>query len=403
MSLRVLHLSTYASNGGAARAATALDSALKAAGVDSRIATAGGKRFHIARALDRQLWRLQRSPIATWRSPARFGSLTAAQINASDADVVNLHWVTDGFMSIEEIGKITKPVVWSLYDMWPFCGSEHYGVDSPDARWRTGYSQENRPNGESGLDIDRWAWTRKRHRWTPMNMVPASTWLEGVVRSSALMGTWPVTRIPHVVDTHRFAPMDKAQARMRAALPQEIPLILFLASAGIFDQRKGFDLLEDALVSVHSAHPDAQVLVAGPKSSGYESPSGVPIIWQGEVNGDENLQTLYCASDLLVVPSREDNMPLTAMEAQSCGIPVVAFNVGGLPDILVHDETGFLVPPGNTEALADAISALLRDRLLLGSFAEGAVHHAQQTWAPEVISAKYLSVYSTALSSQPQR
>ena len=356
--------------------------------------TATGARFRFTRELDRQLWRLQRSPVATWRSPARFGSLTAAEINASGADVVNLHWITDGFVSIEEIGKITKPVVWSLYDMWTFCGTEHYGVDSPNARWRAGYSRDNRPSDESGLDIDRWTWARKREKWKPMNIVPASSWLEDSIGSSALMGAWPITRIPHVVDTRRFTPMDKGEARNRMGLPQDIPLILFLASAGITDSRKGFDLLEQGLAQVHCDHPAAHVVVAGPPSMTYVSPNGTPIIWQGSVDRDEALQALYCAADLLVVPSREDNMPLTAMEAQSCGVPVVAFNIGGLPDIVVDAETGFLVSPGDIQALGRAISKLMGDQSLLTRFADAAVRHARETWSPTLVAGKYMDLYS---------
>ena len=116
----------------------------------------------IAQILDQQAWRLQRSPTTTWRSPAVFGALSARRINASDADIVHLHWVTDGFLSIREIGRITKPVVWSLVDMWPFAGTEHYGSDTPNARWRTGYTKANRPPGDHDLDMDRIAWQSKR-------------------------------------------------------------------------------------------------------------------------------------------------------------------------------------------------------------------------------------------------
>ena len=123
MAPKVLHLSTYATNGGAARAATTLHEAMLAQGLESEMWTARGAKFKRAQFLDRQLWRLQSSPVKTWRSPARFSSLTAKEINASDADIVNLHWVTDGFLSTEEIGKIEKPIVWSMYDMWPFSGT----------------------------------------------------------------------------------------------------------------------------------------------------------------------------------------------------------------------------------------------------------------------------------------
>jgi len=336
---------------------------------------------------------LQRSPIATWRSPARFGSVSADQINSSSADVVNLHWVTDGFLSIEEIGKITKPIVWSMYDMWPFSGTEHYGVDSSEARWRTGYTRDNRPSDESRWDIDRRVWERKRSRWAAMHMVPASSWLEDSVHASALMRGWPVTRIPHVVDTDAFAPMDQREARYLRGLPDSGPLLLFLASAGITDQRKGFDLLEEALERVRLDHPGVKVVVAGPRTPNYTSPSGVPIMWQGNIEGNEALRALYCSADLLVTPSREDNMPLTAMEAQSCGVPVVAFNTGGLPDIVVNEDTGLLVSPGNTQQLGAAISRLIADQMLLSRMASQAVIHARQTWSPPVVAARYQEIY----------
>lgn len=398
MSLRVLHLSTYATNGGAGRAATALDLALQAAGVESRLKTAHGMHFEISRRLDRTLWRLQSSPIRTWRSPARFGSLSATEINSSSADVVNLHWITDGYLSIEEIGKITKPIVWSLYDMWPFCGTEHYGVNTDSARWRTGYSKDNRPEDESGWDIDRWAWQRKKINWSPMTIVAASRWLGQSVQDSELMGAWPVTRIPHVVDTDLFSPMDKQQARQKLALPETSPLILFLASAGIADERKGFDLLEEALVAIHATQPEAHVVVAGPASTDYTSPSGIPIIWFGNVKGDTDLRTLYCAADLLVVPSREDNMPLTAMEAQSCGVPVVAFDIGGLPDIVKTGETGILVELSNVEQLSSAISRLLENRQLQQSLGASARQHALDTWSPSVIARAYQQLYEDLVS-----
>jgi glycosyltransferase involved in cell wall biosynthesis len=395
--LRVLHLSTYAANGGAARAASALDSALRASGIDSRLVTAHGTKFRLARGLDRKLWHLQRSPTATWRSPARFGSLTAAQINAASADVVNLHWVTDGFLSIEQIGKITKPIVWSMYDMWPFCGTEHYGVDSTQARWRTGYTRDNRPTGETGLDIDRWSWERKASKWAPKHMVPASSWLEASVHASALMGEWPVTRIPHVVNTDTFSPMDQREARHLCGLPESGPLLLFLASAGIFDLRKGFDLLEQALAQVRLENPGVHVVVAGPPAPDYTSPSGVPILWQGNIEGDEKLRALYCSTDLLVVPSREDNMPLTAMEGQSCGVPVVAFDIGGMSDIVVNGDTGALVSRGNTPELGAAISHLLKDEPSRRRMSSLSVLHARETWSPAVVAGRYQDIYAAML------
>ena len=395
---RILHLSTHDTNGGAARAAVALHEAMLGQGVESRLHTGSGPRFLAASTLDRQLWRLQKSPTITWRSPARFGSLRAEHINRSSADVVNLHWVTNGFMSVKEIGRITKPVVWSLYDMWPFAGTEHYGTDAPDARWRTGYTKANRPADESGVDLDRLTWEAKRRDWArPMHIVPASSWLTDSVRGSALMGSWPIHRVPHVVDSAAFSPMRSGDARAQLGLPADVPLILFLASAGIHDARKGFDLLEQALPAVRQVHPDVAVVVVGPVAAAYESPSATRIIWQGPVQGDAALRLLYCAADVTAVPSREDNMPLTAMEATTCGRPVVGFDIGGLPDIVCHQETGFLAAPFDTAQLAVGLSQAVSDSLHEQSWSRQARDHAVATWSGQAIVPQYLDVYAAAM------
>ena len=314
-----------------------------------------------------------------------------------DVDVVDLHWVTDGFLTIEQIAKIEKPVVWSLYDMWAFCGTEHYGVDSPDARWRIGYTRANRPPNESGWDIDRDAWERKKRKWRGSHVVPASSWLTVAAQSSALMQDWPITRIPHVVDQDAFAPRDRAESRRELGVPVDAPTIVFLASAGIRDRRKGFDLLEAALPAVQATHPDVQLIVAGPREIDYASPSGVPIHWLGSLAGDDALSLLYSAADVLAVPSREDNMPLTAMEAQTSGRAVVAFAIGGLPDIVAHHETGFLGPESEPETLAQGLVQALEDARGEDLWGRAARDRALATWSEPVVVRQYLDVYEAAL------
>jgi len=409
----VLHLSTYDANGGAGRAAYALHSAMRAAGVDStmRVArkaenaqkfdptvTAGSDlRFRAANRLDRQLWRLQSSPNDTWRSPARFGSLSAADVNRSNADVVNLHWVTAGLLSIKEIGRIEKPIIWSIYDMWPFSGTEHYGVDAPDARWRRGYTKTNRPKDERGVDIDLHAWEQKRQLWSPSQVVAASTWMHDAVQASALMHDWPVSTIAHVIDCDIFQPTEMFAARNSLGLPTEVPLILFLAGGGIHDPRKGWDLLEQALVRITPTFPTVEVVIVGPIDEAYTNPSGTPIHWRGNVDSNETLALHYNAANVTIVPSREDNMPLTAMEAQSCGKPVVAFAIGGLTDIVDHNSTGHLAEANNTDDLAQGIINAINDSQHDNTWGQNARARALETWSPATVVNQYLDVYEQAL------
>jgi len=410
--LKVLHVSTYDGHGGAGRAAFALHQAMLASGIassmlvaqksssDPQVTALQGRHefaWRAAQFADHLLWNLQKSENKNWRSPARFGALSADVINASDADVVNLHWVTNGFLSIKEISRITKPIVWSLYDMWTFSGTEHYGADSLDARWRSGYTSSNRVAGDSGFDLDRATWNRKEKFWKhPMHLVPASSWLADRAAHSKIVHSWPITRIAHVIDTNTFAPMDRAQARARHSLPTDRSLVLFLSSGGIADDRKGWELLEAAMSKVKSAVPSVEIVIAGPATTDYTHPDGIPITWIGQVEGNAALQSLYAAANVVAVPSKEDNMPLTAMEAQSVGVPVAAFSIGGLPDIALDGVTGSLAPPFDVSALAAGII----DSLGAAGASRGlaARSHAIETWSPKVVVDSYLEIYEQEIA-----
>jgi len=357
-----------------------------------RIAEADSLRFKLAKEADRRLWKLQKSETQTWRSPARFGVLSAKEINNSDADVVHLHWVTDGFLTIETIGRINKPIVWSLCDAWAFSGAEHYATQVSRERSQHGYLPSNRNPNDSGFDLDRWTWKRKNSNWTkPMHLLPASNWLTQVTRESALMGDWPITQIPHIVNTNHFT-SDSEQRKIN-----QQPVVLFIASAGVHDVRKGADLLITALKDPEITQR-LKVIIVGPRPTDQEeqhisSSLNHDLVFYGEAKGDQELIDLYSQADITAVPSREDNMPIAAMESQSCGTPVVAFRIGGLPDIVVPTSSGYLAEPENTHDLAHGIMYVLSQDLR-----ESTRQHAIATWSPDVIVPQLLDVYNKTLS-----
>jgi glycosyltransferase involved in cell wall biosynthesis len=303
-------------------------------------------------------------------------------------------------MSVETIGAITKPIVWSLCDAWAFSGAEHYATDVTAIRATEGYNRDNRPSADSGLDIDRWTWDRKLKSWkTPMQLVPASTWLTTSVENSSLMGDWPITRIPHIIDTNVFAPIDQAGARELMRISSDKPVVLFLASGGISDHRKGWDLLLQAINSPEVTQPFT-IVVVGPTPSAEEqhqisSTSIHSFQFFGEAHGDEQLVALYNSADLTAVPSREDNMPITAMESQSCGTPVLAFSIGGLPDIVEDKVSGYLAPEGNVTELSQGINWILT-----ASSRDNTRLHALDSWSSAVVIPRLLDVYQVALGNR---
>jgi glycosyltransferase involved in cell wall biosynthesis len=411
--LKVLQLNHSDINGGAARAAYRIHHALRSSGIDSQmlvnVASSGdwtvqGPATKWAKAIGRirpQLVTPLRQQLYTGNptihSPSVLPSRWTERLNASEADLVHLHWVQGEMLSIADIARIRKPIVWTLHDMWAFCGAEHYTTDH---RWRDGYRRDNRPSYESGFDLNRHTWQRKRKHWRqPLQIVCPSQWLADCVRVSALMHDWPVTEVPYPIDTERWQPIDQPLARHMLGLPQECPLLLFGALGGGKDPRKGIDLLHASLAHLHSepSLKNLQLVVFGQLAPQSPPQLGFPVHYTGHLYDDLSLRALYSAADAFVLPSRQDNLPNTGLEAHACGTPVVAFNTGGLPDIVADRVTGALAEPFEPASLAAGIRWVLEGPQRRRALGGAARERAERLWAPARVAGLYSEVYGRAI------
>ena len=404
--MKVIHLNNADTTGGAARAAYRIHHSLLNSGLHSRmwvnVANSGdwtvsGPKGRLRKAFS-QMRRHSVFPIlktlqtqnSILHSPAILRSSWSKVINQSDADIAHLHWIGGEMLSIKDIGRIKKPVVWTLHDMWAFCGAEHV---SWDERWRKGYTRKNRPSSEKGFDINRWTWKRKLKYWRhPFHIVAPSQWLAECVQDSIIMRDWPVTVIPNCIDTQIWQPVEKILARKLLGLPTETPLIAFGTYGANSEYHKGFDLLVQAFNHLSGLTKGAELVVFGQPAPKNPPKLGFPVHFMGHLHDDLSLRLLYSAVDILVVPSRKEAFGQTASEAQACGTPVAAFKIGGLSDIVKHKHTGYLADPFDTEDLAKGIKWILSDRTSghLGQFAR---ERSLQKFSYEVVSAQYQAVY----------
>ena len=415
--MNITHFSSDAI-GGAARAANRLHQALiseigghssmivRSKVVDDWRVTGPEGKFAKATSmfnslLDAVPTRLQRSPNQTPHSVAWNGAISARAINQLQVDVINLHWVCAGFLSIEVIGHIIKPVVWTLHDMWAFCGSEHLASDAPNARWRLGYNKVNRDPAHNGIDIDRWVWRRKKAAWQrPINIVTPSRWLADCVRSSALMREWDVTVIPNTLDVEKYKPIPKLLAREILRLPMDAKLVLFGAIRGTQSPHKGWDLLQPALAAIASRVPKVHGVIFGQGEPKHPPALSMPLHWLGHLHDDATLALLYSAADVMVVPSRQESFGQTASEAQACGCPVVAFNATGLRDVVVHGQTGYLAEPYSCDDLAKGIEWVLARDERYAHLSSQARERAVRLWSHQVVVPQYLEVYRRVMEAQ---
>ena len=219
------------------------------------------------------------------------------------------------------------------------------------------------------------------------------------IKKSSLMGRFPISVIPNGLDTDQFQPRDQKFARQLLGIPQEAKVLLFLAErAG--SKRKGMDLLHEALGGLRDI-PEIYSLLVGHGAS--LNGTGIPGLATGLLRDDISLSAAYSAADVFAIPSMEENLPNTGLESLACGIPIVAFATGGLPDIVRHGETGLLVPRGDVGALRQALAELLQNHERRTGMAMNCRRVALQEYSLDVQAKRYVALYESMGREQKPR
>ena len=408
--MKIIHLNNADNSGGAARAAYRIHNSLIEKALHSRMWVNHAKTGDWTVIGPTQRWekaiKQMRSHLITpilrtmqtqnniLHSPAILPSSWSKKINKSDADIAHLHWVGGEMASISDIGRITKPVVWTLHDMWAFCGAEHYSMDD---RWHDKYSRNNRLSNESGFDLNRWTWKRKLKHWkNPYQIVAVSSWLADCAKNSVIMKDWPVTYIPNCLNTNIWKPVDKIHARKLLGLPADVPIIAFGTYGANSSYYKGFDLLLESLKHLRETTKDVELAIFGQLPPKKKPEFDFNINFMGHFNDDLSLRIFYSAVDMLIVPSRKEAFGQTASESLACGTPVVAFGATGLLDIVDHKVNGYLAEPFETEDLANGINFIL-NATNYKKLCDNARHKAVKEFDSSVVAKKYLELYSNIL------
>lgn len=416
--MKVLHVSfgdLY--GGGASRAAYRIHRGLLDIGVDSRMRvsvkrigdyTVIGPETKLGKLLAKfrprvgaLLLKLQKTSNLALHSVNILPTGLHRIINKMNVDVVNLHWINAEMISITEIAKIDIPIVWTLHDMWPFCGAEHYGDLNSNIRYKEGYSPKNRLKEHGSFDIDRSVWKRKMKHWKHkrFRIVTPSQWLADCARESLLLRHQKIEVIPNGLDLQKYKPMEKHMARKLLTLPQDKKLILFGSIAATKDRRKGFQFLQPALKKLASEgwKNRAELIVFGAEQPQHPLSMDIKAHYLGRLYDDLSLAVLYAAADVFVLPSMQDNLPNTIAESLACGTPCVAFNIGGIPDMIESEKNGYLAHAYDIEDIAKGIAWILEDQHRWRSLSENARRKAEKEFDILCVAKRYAAVYRSMI------
>lgn len=282
-----------------------------------------------------------------------------------EADVIYLHWVLFGFLnykSIAALAELGKPLVIVMHDMWSITGGCHHSFTCE--KYRTACGQCQVFAGQKSPDLAARGFHKKQKlyaRYDNLHFVSPSKWLYECARQSALTKHKPVYHIPNVLDRQKFKPIDKKVAKEILNIPTHGQVIAF-GAVSIDSPYKGWEYLKKALHYLHASATSQKVsiLVFGGADQQVLSDS-IPFKTRflGRIQDEYAMSVVYNAADVVVAPSTADNLPYVVFESLACGTPVVAFEVGGIPDLIRHKKNGYLASYKDAADLAAGMAYCL--------------------------------------------
>ncbi len=316
------------------------------------------------------------------------------------SEILHLHWFNQGYLSVEnvlELTQLNKPIVWTLHDMWAFTGGCHYAGACEN--YKTECANCHFLKNPKKPDLSTKVFQRKQKAYKNKNItiVTCSQWLGRKAKESNLLSPFNIVSIPNPINTDLFKPQKQAVLREKYGLHINKKLILF-AAANVSDKRKGIRYFIEAIQLLSTKHKesvnDYELIVFGKSSKETLQEISLPVHTLGYLDNVQQIAEIYALSDLFILPSLEDNLPNTVMESLACGTPVVAFNTGGIPEMIDHKNNGYLADYKSSEDLANGILHVL-DAADYLSFRENARKKVEDNFSEQKVAKRYSDLYKS--------
>lgn len=415
--LKVVHISFSDKIGGASIAAYRHNESLIRNGIDSKMLVSKQMNSindsiqavtysifeRIKKSIcDRILSRIYRNlnPIASY-SLAIDGMKVHRHPYVLNADLIILHWINFSTISLWEIKsllKLGKPVVWYCHDMWPFTGGCHYSFDC--TKFCTICKDCNQVK-KHYIDFTNIQFLLKKKLWSKYNahltIAAPSNWLINESRRSDLFKYHKHYLLPNVIDTELYRPTNKYGDREKWGLNKNKTIILFCADK-IDSRYKGWEYLRECLNMLPSHQYEC--LVIGRVNSKIYSEIAINVTFTGYIGNEKELVSAYNASDISVLPSLADNYPNVIVESMACGVPCVAFDSGGIKDLVIHMNTGYLVKKRDALALRRGIEVLSNDKALIHRLSLSARKYIESNCSYNPAKMRYFDLYKYCVKGQ---
>ncbi len=319
-----------------------------------------------------------------------------------NADIIHFHGIHSQFFSYLALPSLTaeKPAVFTLRDMWPLTGHCAFSYDCE--RWKIGCGKCPYPDAPpimpSRVDGSRIDWKLKNWAYSRSHLTIVSLSRRMVEQAKqSMLQRFPIYHIPNGVDTEAYQPLDREQCRAILGIPPQKKVLMF-GAVRLNDRRKGGDLLIKALESLpHALQKDIVLLLLGHNGEAIAQAVQLQALPLGYVTGARLKSAAFSAADLFIFPTRGEGLPNVLLESMACGTPMVASDVGGVPDLVRPQVTGYLAAPESAEELCTGIVQLLEDQELRQTMRQQCRTIAVQEYAVELEVQRHIELYQQLL------
>ncbi len=419
--MKVLHLNTYAGNGGAGKACLRLSKALQEQGLDSEV----GVNFLFKKnpnvrdlssgffskwftatgiILERLLNKVFVKSLPIPFSIPFLGKDLSARSLLKAADIIHIHWINHAFLrpaDIEKLAKLNKPLVWTFHDSNAFTGGCHVRYSCDHYQNECGNCPVLRNSHLNDLSHSIWKQKARTYKNISFTIVAPSKWMAESAGKSKLLNNKQTINIPNTLDTEIFKPLSQLQSRKDLGLSPDKFILMSGFMPSRKDMHKGTSYLIEALeifVRDHQMDKDnIELVIFGNRDTKNIPDFPVKTTFLGTISSEERLAMCYSAADVFLAPSLEDNLPYTVMESLACGTPVVGFTTGGIPDMVQHQISGYLAEYRSSSDLAAGISWVFHHpkRELLRSNAR---KYVEDNFSEKEIANRHIELYHSLLN-----
>lgn len=316
------------------------------------------------------------------------------QIEKINPDIIHLHWINGGLLQISSLKKLNKPIIWTLHDSWPFTGGCHIPYACEEYKYNCSKCKKFSKNR---INISKYLLNKKIREWENLNInvVAPSLWMFNRSKESKVFKHKPHYNIKNGIDLNVFKVINKNIARDNIGLDNNKVKILFGSVDSDSDPNKGFYMIQKLIKKLSLESDKYELIIFGARYNHDLDNYGIKINQMGIINDPKQLNLIYSSADIFLCPSISENLPNTILEAMSSGTPTVAFDIGGIGDIITHKKNGYLCKAYNYEELYEGIKWIINNDY--ENIRENGIRNIKNNFNIECITDQYVELYKDVL------